>query len=169
MSDFFAQDGLEQSRANVVAGAPQARDHSGRYIEAACLQHHRNHGKAGERVMRGRHGRFPQTVMRGEVAITPTELSQACFQHGEMARFIVSDAHPVIIKFRRPILCSEAADQIPSQIDGVQFDMRDGVEEGDPPAYTAGAAARHQAGRQHLRPFGALWAVRHNDGRIRRQ
>ena len=149
------------------SAAAQARDHGRRHIEPARLQQHRHHGEAGERVMRGRHRRLPQPVMRRKVAVTGAELVQARLDHGEMVRLVLGDGNPVVIKRNRPIEPGETPDQIPGQVDGVQFDMRDRVEEGDAPADASGAPARHVAGRQQLRRHRARRARRHGGGRSR--
>ena len=48
----------------------------------------------------------------------------------------------------------KAGDDIPMQIDGVQLDMRNGMQHGDTAQGTGGSAARHIAGRQQIRLFG---------------
>ena len=170
MGDFLIENDLQQIGALRVSGTLEFGDHRRRHVEAAGLQHHGHHGEAGEGIHRRFRRRLPEPVMRRQIAIVDAERVEARLQHGEMARLVIRHANPVVEKSRRPIIGStEPADQIPGEIDGVELDMGDGVEQGDAPAQTAGAAARHMARREQARGFGPRRACRHCHGTVHRR
>ena len=71
---------------------------------------------------------------------------QARAQQHEVARLVVGHAHPVGVERRRQ--AAEAVDCVPAQVDGVEFDMGDGMDEGRAPLHAAQAALGHFA-RMH--------------------
>src|SRR5688572_16868078 len=156
VADLVAVDALEDSGAVFVAGAAEIGDGGGRHVEAARLQDQRNNGQAGEQVVRRFRRRLPQAVMGRQVAILRAQLDQARLQQREMDRLFLADLHPVIEKGTRRVGGTEARNDVPGEVDGVELDMRQRVQQRDAlllaaAGLTLGHVARPQQERA-LRP-----------------
>ena len=76
----------------------------------------------------------------------------------KMARLVIGGGDPVVPEPDGQILARKTHGDVPVQVDGVEFDMRDGVEEGDAPRGPAAPPFRHVARIQQfgpVRPRGA--------------
>ena len=70
-----------------------------------------------------------------------------------MFGLLVSYFYPVVIKISRQARVGEAGDHVPGEIDGIELDMGDCVQQGDPPG--GASSSRHFLRRQqngHFRP-----------------
>ena len=105
----------------------------------------------GQKIMGGFHRRLPQAVMGRQVAIGRAEGPQPVVQHQEMTRLIIADRDPIVEKLFRQAIARKPGDDVESEIDCVEFDMRQRMQQCDP-AFRRGAdlAARH-----------VLWAFQH--------
>ena len=164
MRDLLAQDQIEDRDSRLIAQVAQLDDHPGRHVEAARLQHPRHQRHPRQAVVRRLLGHFPQAVVGIEVAVIVAQLAQPVAQKDEMTRLIVRHLHPIGIERRRQ--ATEAVHRIPGQVDGIQFDMRDGVDERRPPHHAAQPATREFAWMHERR---LRWTPRHADrlGRCR--
>ena len=95
MADFFLEDQLQHGRAFAVAMAAKPGDHTRRHVEPTCLKHKWHHGEAGQQVVGGLRGRFPEAVMGGKIAIGRVQGGEAVVQEFEMMRLLGTDARPI--------------------------------------------------------------------------
>ena len=103
-------------------------------------------------------GGLPEPVVGWQVAVGRIQLRQARGQQGEVQRLLVGHPDPVVGEGAGQSRPGEARDQVPGQVHGVELNVGQRVEQGDPAGAAAGAALRHVAGpAQHraLRPGGA--------------
>ena len=70
---------------------------------------------------------MPETVVGVKVTVTVPQAVQVLMQHLEMLRFLVGHQQPVLVKLIRH--AGEAPNGIESQIDGIEFDVTDGVKQ----------------------------------------
>ena len=99
-------------------------------------------------------GRLPKPIMRGQVAVAPSEFRKSLPQKAEMLRFFKPDLRPVVMKRTRHVLVGEPGDQIPCHVDGVQFDVGERMEQRKPASLSTRAPPWHIAGWAQ---FGAVW------------
>ena len=103
--------------------------------------------------MRGFLCRLPQTIMGRQVAIGGIQFCQPVIQHQEMAGLVIGDTQPVVKKGARQVGTCIAAGHVERKVNGVQFDMGDGMQQGNAPAGgRPDTPARHIAGRFQFRP-----------------
>ena len=145
MGNLFAVDHLKRRDGLRVACLAEHLDHVRGDIQTPRLKHHGDNGKAAHQVIRGVFGGAPHAGMGGQGAVVAAKRFKAVAHQVEMLGLFIGGLHPVVIETGRHRLVGEAGDQIPVQIDGVEFDMRDGVQKGDPAFGAAGTAARHIA------------------------
>ena len=116
---------------------------------------------------RGR--RFPQTVMRRHRAIVTAQRAQPPVEQREMHRFIRADPNPVIGETARKI-AAEPSDHVEGEIDRDEFDMRQCMEQRDPPTFrTALAAPGHLVRRQQFGQGRPRRTIGHGDAELMRQ
>ena len=156
---FLAQDHLQHIGGGAIAERAQLGDHARRHVEPACFQYTRHQCHARQAVVRGLLAHFPQAVVGGEVGVVVAMRQQAFAQQQEVARLVIGAAHPVGMETARQP--AEAIHRVPCQVDGVQFDMGDGVDEGRAAFRVAEAAAREVARVYQHQLRGA---ARHLDG-----
>ena len=129
--------------------------HLGCHIEAARLEDERHDGQPCQQIVGGRRRRFPQPVMRRQVAVAGSELGEPARQQLEMQRLFASDADPIVIEGRGQRFAGKPGNDVPGEIDGVELDMREGMEQRDPPGRRAEIAPlRHFLGRAQNRSLG---------------
>ena len=105
--------------------------------------------------------RLPQPVMRWQIAISRIKARQTLAQHQEMARLITGHPQLVIKKGARQRGIGVTASHIKRQIDGVQFDMRNGVQQRNASAGRwPDTAARYITRGFQFRPARPAGAVR---------
>ena len=147
MADLVAQDDLQDfDRAFIATGLELAHQRR-RGIESARLQHPRHQRHAHQRVVRGADGHLPQAVVRGKVAVIMAERAQVAAQQFEVMRLLGGDLEPVAVVVARQ--AAEAIDRVERQVDGVEFDVRQRVNQCRPARGRVNAAAldgerRHQ-------------------------
>src|SRR6056297_2663758 len=73
----------------------------------------------------------------------------------EMFGFFVGRFDPIVVKSDGHRDMTKTRDDVPVQIHGIQFDMRHGMQDGQPPLRAAGAAAGHVARVQQFGPVRA--------------
>ncbi len=115
--------------------------------------------------MAGGFSRFPEAVMGGKGSIMAIELFEARVDHAEMARLLAAHLDPVTsesraVEARVRNRRGKACGHVESEIDGVEFDMGDGVEKGGAAFRAAEAAARRLAWRNEPRGFRPSGAIR---------
>ena len=87
-----------------IAGAFEPRDHLGRDVETARLEHERHHRQPRQQVVRRCRRRFPQPVMGRQIAIDRTERREAVRQEREMLGLLGGDRDPIVEKrARQPV------------------------------------------------------------------
>ncbi len=104
--------------------------------------------------------RLPQPVMGGQIAIVCTEASQPVAHQPEMFCLFEGDLHPAIEKGMRHRLAGITGDNVEREIDGVEFDMGNGVQQRDTALDAVKRAAFHCGRRNEFRlfrPARALW------------
>jgi hypothetical protein len=90
--------------------------------------------------------------MGGKIAVSDPEFDEPRGDEPEMQRLFVGHSHPIIEEGAGEVGGAEARDQVPCQIDGVEFDMRDGVQERRAPGGSAiDLASRNRCGRDQFR------------------
>lgn len=94
--------------------------------------------------------------MCGEVAVGSAEFVEAAGKRIMVLGFFQGDADPVVVEGVRQ--AGEAGDDVPGEIDGSEFDVRECMNEGDA-ALGAGRSARHAAGRHEFRFIGMRGSV----------
>ena len=62
--------------------------------------------------------------MRGKGAVVGAAGGQPALQKAEMFCFLKANLHPIVEKRPRHLHARESPNQIPCEIDGIQFDMR---------------------------------------------
>ena len=72
--------------------------------------------------------------MSGHISVVGAKFPQAATHHAKMLGFLESHLHPAVEKRIRHALAGESGNDIKREVDGVQFDMGDGMQEGNPPA-----------------------------------
>ena len=98
MIDLVAIEAAQDGSAFRIAGAFERRRHFGGHIEPAGFEHERHDGKAGKQIIGRRGSRFPQPVMRRQVAIMGREIGEPLCQQLEMDGLLRSHADPIVEK-----------------------------------------------------------------------
>ena len=86
--------------------------------------------------------------MRRQVAISGTQGCQTIRHQKEVFRFIVQYAQPIVVEFQRRTCVRKPDEDVGRQIDGIEFDMRDGVQQCDTPRQRLRLAAPRHVARQ---------------------
>ena len=160
MADLVVVDHLQDGGARRVAEAVEPRDHRRCHVEAARLEHQRNHGEPRQRVVRCRLRCLPQPVMRREIAIGGTEFGEAGGHQRVVLRLLCGHGNPIVVEPARQRPIGEAGDEVPGEVDGVELDMRERVEQRDAPGdRAAGTALRHVPWWEQQRGHGTGWTV----------
>ncbi len=128
MADLVTQDDLQAVRRLAIPGIPEAGDHARGHVQAPRLQHPGDQGHAHQGIARGapRHG--PEAIMGREITIVMAQGPQAVTHEVKMQGLLGRHAHPIVV-----IGTGQAAktvNGIPGQVDGVEFDMGHGVDQG---------------------------------------
>ena len=129
MADLVAIDMAQDLGTLDIADPLEPSRHLRSHVEPACFEHQRHNGEAREQVICGRGGGFPQSVMSRQVAIARVEICEPTGQQFEMAGFLGGDADPVVEEVARQSLAGGPGNQVPSQVDGVELDMGEGVDQ----------------------------------------
>ena len=85
------------------------------------------------------------------IAVVCAELPQPVAHHVEMLGFLECDLHPSVEEGQRHLLVCEPRDDIERQVDGVEFDMADGVQQDDATALGIERAALDLCRRHEVR------------------
>ena len=133
MANLVMHDDGKRIGAGGVAYVTQPVDHRRCYIQPACFKHQRGNGKTGQKIMCGFLRGLPQPVMCRQITIGSIKAGQTVAQHQEIARLIIGHAQPGIIESTRQRCISLAAGHIKRQINGMQFDMGNGMQQRDTP------------------------------------
>src|SRR3569623_299189 len=161
VTNFVAQDAVEDARGRGVASGGEPLDRRRRDVEPARFEHHRHDREARQRVVRGRLLRFPEAVMRVERAVIAAERPQAAIEQREVHRFVGADRQPVVDKTAREITAAPAG-HVEREIDCGELDMRERMDQRDPPALRpALAAPSHAVGREKFGLGGACGTIGH--------
>ena len=146
-----------RSRIAALSVSParfEPADHLGRHVEPARLEHQRHHREPGEQIVRRRHRRLPQPVMRRQFAVIAAERPEPAAQQREMLGLLGGDPDPIVVELSRQSLTGISRDDVPAEVDRIQFDMSQRVDQRDPPADGAEIAPlRHVARRKQHRPL----------------
>src|SRR4051794_7624633 len=127
MADLVLVNPLENGGAVGIAGAFEAADHLRGDVEAARFQRQWHDREPRQQILGGRRGRFPQPVMRRQIAISPAERGQAIGEQGKMLRLLRRDFSPVVEEFPRQIRLRKPRDDVPGEVDRVELNMRQRV------------------------------------------
>ena len=96
-------------------------------VQPASLENKRDNGEARRQVIPRRVRGLPKAVMGGEVTVVGVEVIQAGAHHAEMFRFFEGNLHPPVEEGVRDGFGRESRNDIKRQIDGVEFDVGDGM------------------------------------------
>ena len=96
-------------------------------------------------------GGAPHAGMGGQGAVVAAQRLEAVADEVEVLGLLVGGLHPVVIEPERHGDVGEARDDVPVQVDGVQLDVGDRMQKGDPSLGRARPAARNFARRQKRR------------------
>ncbi len=122
-----------------------------RGIKAACLKHHRHDRQTRQNVIGRIHRCLPKPVVCGKVTICRAQFPKAFVDHFEMARFVIGDLNPGIVKITRHVCLGKAHTQIPCEIDGIEFDVGQRMQKANTSLNAAFFALGHLVGRQQFR------------------
>ena len=154
---FVAINAVQNGGALRIADTLELGCHFGCDVEPARLEHERNDGETGKEIFRGRLGRFPEAIMSREVAILGREVSKSLGQQLEMDRFLRGNTYPIVKEGERQRFTREPRNYVPGEVDGVKFDMCEGVKQCYPPrARSESSPLWHFFGRPQQRFFGTL-------------
>ncbi|MNS96030.1 hypothetical protein D3C72_1303110 [compost metagenome] len=92
--------------------------------------------------------------MGRQIAVVGAEASQAVAHQPEMFCLFEGDLHPAIEKGMRHGLAGISGDDVEREIDGVEFDMGDGMQQRDPSLDAVKRAAFHGGWRHEFRLLG---------------
>src|SRR3546814_21198114 len=81
---FLTQNDLEDGDGLDITDLAQAHHHARRHIKSTRLEHSRHQRHSQQHVVRGAFGRFPQTVVGGEITVVVAESLTSRTQHREM-------------------------------------------------------------------------------------
>ncbi len=153
--DLVAIDTAQHRSAFGIADALERGRHFGGHIQPARFEHQRHDGKAGKQIIGSRGSQFPQPVMGRQVAITGSEIGEPPHQQLEMDGLLRSHADPVVEEGAGQRFTPEPRDDIPGEIDRVEFDVREGMKERDAPCRRAESPPLwHLFWRTQQRPLG---------------
>ncbi len=133
MTNLVGIDPAQHGGALAITDTIEPCDHCRRNVETASFQDQRHDGEPRQQVMRGRLGGLPKPVMRRQIAIGGAEGGEALGKQCIVLGLLGGDANPVIVELAWQIRAGEARDDIPGKVDRVELDMRNGVEQRDPP------------------------------------
>ncbi len=114
-----------------VTETEHAFDHRRCDVETAGFKYRVCDSQPGTYVMTSFSRSFPQTIMGGQVAITRAKAFQALLQHSEMPGLIIRNTQPVADECLA-VIRTEPPGDIHRQVDRIQFNMCNGMQQGDP-------------------------------------
>src|SRR6056297_3533200 len=145
VADFLGIDRLERGyRAGLIRLAENP-DHARRHVEPPRLEHHRHHGEPSHEILCRVLGGAPHAGMGGQGAVETALFFKTVAHQVEVLGLLVGRPHPVIVEPYRHRHMGKARDDVPMQVDGVQFDMRHGMQERDASLRAARLALGHVA------------------------
>ncbi|MCY1249969.1 hypothetical protein D9M72_635540 [compost metagenome] len=97
-----------------------------RDIQAACFQRARHKRKPRQQVALRLLGHFPQTVVGGKISIGVAQLLQASREQVKVRGFLERYRTPVLVERLGHV--RETPHDVQRQIDGIEFDMRQGMQ-----------------------------------------
>ena len=151
MAHFVAQDNVQDGRCFGVAMMAQLVAHARRDIQTARFEDARHQRHAREHIFLGLLRHPPQAAVRGEVAVVvAVVLLEMLRQQREVIRLFFGNRDP--IKIVVTWHTSEAAHRVERQVDGVEFDVSDGVNHRCAALARPRTALRHARRMQQLGP-----------------
>ena len=123
---FVAVDNVQHFAGGRVAALRHFGADGGGHIQAARFQHPRHQGHPQQRVVGRLPRHVPQMRVRRKVAVIKAVFAQPFAHQQEMVAFFFGHTQPVARKFARQ--AAETVGRVQSQIDGVELDVRDGVQ-----------------------------------------
>ncbi len=121
MTDFVAQDDVQDRGRIRVSCGQQFVAHRRRSIQSACLERARHQRQPRQRIVAGLFGHLPQAVVRREVAVVVAQCLQVRPQQLEVQRLLACHANPLPVE--RDWQSVKAPDHIQRQVDGIELDM----------------------------------------------
>lgn len=152
MSLFVLVNDLENLGSGVVTLAFKRCNQGWRDVESARLQHQGHECEARRQIVFRCLRRFPKAVMGRKITVIGSKFPQPIAQQREMFCLFTGNHHPAIEERSRQGHGSETRHNIEREIDGVKFDMADGMQERDTSIAAAyptfgNIAGRHQPGK----------------------
>ena len=129
VTDLIVVDASQEGSAVLVSRTLEPGCHLGRHVETPCFQHQGHDGEPGEQIADGSRRRLPQPVMGRQVAVAGPKVGEPSDQQSEMERLVGGNADPIVEKGSRQRFLPGSRDNVPSEIDCIEFDMGNGVEE----------------------------------------
>jgi hypothetical protein len=126
-ADLVARDHAQEFHGAMVARQRELGLHRRRGIEPARFERARHKGHARRDVLSGLLDHGPQAVVRVEVAVGVAERDQVVAEQAEVQGLLGSDARPVAVVGVGH--AGETPDCIERQVDGVELDVRHGVQQ----------------------------------------
>jgi hypothetical protein len=147
--DFLVENHRQDRCRRLVADFAQAPDHARRHVEAARLQHARHQRHPRQGIVRGFFRRFPQAVVRRQVAVIAAQFLEAIAQHVEVTGLVLRHPQPVrVVRLRH---AGEAAAGVECEVDCIELDVCNRVRECKPSGQRPQPAIRHLARRHQQR------------------
>ena len=160
MADFIAQNHIQNRHRVQVAHLAQLGLNAGRDVQPARFQRARHQRQPRQQVVGGALGHVPQAVVSRKIPVLVAQGVQVGVQQLKMLGFFLRHAQPVAVK--RLGQAGKAPDDVQRQVNGVEFDMRQRVDQRGAAFLRAQAALGQLAGRNQL------WAGRSAGQRRRR-
>jgi hypothetical protein len=169
VADFVSQNAVENFRAARIASGGQLGANAGVHVQPPGFEGARHQRHAGQNIASGFFGHVPQAVVGGKVAVFSADPAQVIAQQGEVLGFFGGHANPVAVKIFGQVL--KAPNNIEREVDGVELDVRNGVQQGGVTLGVARVAAGHLLRGDQFRLFraageGGVWRCLHTGGRV---
>ena len=148
---FLGIDCVQRGDRPGVSGFGEKRDHAGCHIQPPRLEHHRHDSQPPHQVICGIRCRPPHSGMRGQGTVMTARRFKTVAHQVEMFGFFVCCFDPVVVVADGKRHMGKSCDDIPMQVDGIQFDMGHSMQQCDSPQGRTRAAAGHIARVQQHR------------------
>ena len=155
MADFLTVNDLQRLHSVIKSRLAKNLNHSWRDIKAARFQHHRHDSQASHDILCRVFRCTPHARMGRQGPIIAAQSFKAVTYEIEMLRFFVAGSDPVVIVAQRKGHMRKPRNNIPMQINRVEFDMRNRMQKRDAAFFGAGFSTWYIARAEQLWCLGA--------------